>query len=65
MYIITATDYLGRWAKEQPVKDCSMKTTVKFIFEYVLYRFGCLRILMSDKSTHFLNKTIEEITEEF
>ena len=31
-YIITTIDYLTRWAKETPVKDCSGATTMEFIF---------------------------------
>jgi len=59
-HIITATDYLTRWAEAQPVRDYITETIVKFIFEYILSRFGCPKILMSDQSSHFLNKTIEE-----
>ena len=64
-YIITTTKYLTRWAEMQPVKDCTSATTTKFIFEYVLTRFGCPKILMSDCGTHFLNQTIITLTEEF
>ena len=39
--------------------------TTKFLFEYVLIRFGCPKILMSDKGTHFLNETISTMLEEF
>ena len=39
-YIITMTKYLTRWAKTQPVKDCNMETTAKFIFKFILSRFG-------------------------
>ena len=64
-YIITVTDYLTCWAEAQPVKNCSTATAVKFIFDNILSRFGCPRILMSDQGSHFLNKTIEALTEEF
>ena len=64
-YIITTINYLTRWDEAQPVNDYSAEIVVKFIFEYILSRFGCLKILMSDQGTHFMNKTIEALTEEF
>ena len=47
-YIITATEYLNKWDKEEPVIDCSVDTVAQFLFENMVTRFGCLRILMSD-----------------
>jgi len=64
-YSITAINYLTRWAEAEPMKDCNSATTVQFLFEHVITRFGCPRILMSDQGTHFLNKTIVAMTEEF
>eukprot|EP00253_Pinus_taeda_P023648 PITA_23648 len=64
-YIITVTKYLTRWVEAQPVKDCLGETTSKFLFEYVLTRFRFPKILMSDRGTHFLNETINVLTEEF
>jgi hypothetical protein len=48
-YIITAIEYLMRWAKARAVKDCSETTTARFIFDDIITRFGCPKILMSDK----------------
>jgi transposase InsO family protein len=64
-YIITTTKYLTRWVEARAVKDCSETTTVRFIFDDIITRFGCPKILMSDQSTHFINKTFEALTEEF
>ena len=63
-YVITVTEYLSRCMEAQPVKDCAGTTTTKVLFEYVLTRFGCLKVLMSDRGTHFLNETISALIEE-
>jgi hypothetical protein len=64
-YIITAMEYLSRWAEAREVKDYSATTAACFIFDYIVTRFGCPKILMSDQGTHFINKTVEALTEEF
>jgi transposase InsO family protein len=64
-YIITATEYLTRWVEAREVNDYSANTAMTFIFDDIITRFGCPKILMSDQGTHFINKTIEALTEEF
>jgi transposase InsO family protein len=64
-YIITVIEYLTIWEEATPVKYCNTETTIHFLFEKVITRFGCPRILMSDQGTHFINNTIKAITEEF
>lgn len=64
-YIITVTKYLTQWAKAQLVKDCTVAAMAKFLFENVLTRFGCPKILMGDLGMNFLNETINALMEEF
>ena len=63
-YIITTTEYFTRWAKAREVKDYSETIATRFIFDDIITRFGCPKILMSDQGTHFINKTVEALTEE-
>lgn len=47
------------------MKDYTGATTTKFLFEYVLTRFGYPKVLMSDRGMHFLNEMISALNEEF
>jgi hypothetical protein len=64
-YIIISTKYLTRWAEATPVKYCNKEIVAHFLFEQVITRFGCPRILMSDQGTHFIKSTIRSMTNEF
>jgi hypothetical protein len=59
------TEYLTRWEEVALVKECSVEIVAHFLFEQVITRFGCPRILMSDQGTHFIKSMIRDMTEEF
>jgi hypothetical protein len=64
-YIITVTEYLTIWEEVRAVKDYSVSIVAQFIFEDIITIFGFLKTLMSDQGTHFINKNIESLTQEF
>eukprot|EP00253_Pinus_taeda_P005927 PITA_05927 len=61
-HYIIAMEYLTRWVEAQPVKDCTRATTKKFLFEYVLTRFGCPKVLMSDRVLWAYRTTCKKLT---
>ena len=64
-YIITAVEYVTKWAEAEPVDTCSSEIAAKFIYENIITRFGCPLTLISDQGTHFINKTIKTLTDQF
>jgi transposase InsO family protein len=54
-----------RWEETTQVKDYSVEKETHLLFEQVITRFGCSRILMSYQETHFINNTIRAMNEEF
>ena len=44
--------------------DCTAATAAKFIFDNIVTRFGCPRILMNDHGSHVINQTMKALIKE-
>ena len=64
-YIVVATEYLTKWAEAKVVKINTSAHAANFMYENIISRFRCPKILVSDRGTHFLNSLIKEITDRF
>ena len=64
-YIITAVEYITKWAEAEPVDTCSSEIAAKFIYENIITIFICPLTLINDQGTHFINKTIKTLTDQF
>jgi len=42
-----------------------MDTVVMFLYEEIICRFGTLKILQSDRETHFINEVIQKLIKRF
>src|SRR5437660_12277836 len=64
-YILMTTDYLTKWPEAKAMKDAMATNVVKFIYEVIIYRHECSKIILSDRGTHFRNKLVEELCGKF
>ena len=55
MYILVAVDYVSKWVKAQATRANDHKVVVKFVKEYIFYRYGTSRALISDEDSHFFH----------
>src|SRR5215213_5578364 len=64
-YILVVTDYLTKWPEAKAMKEATAENVVKFIYEGIICRHGCPKIILSDRGTHFRNKLVEKLCEKF
>jgi len=64
-YIITAIDYLTKWPEAKAVPTKEATEVAKFIFEEIICRHGCPKIIQSDQGTEFTASIIAELTSKF
>jgi hypothetical protein len=55
----------NKMGRSSTSEGLQQKTITHFLFEQVITRFGCPRVLMSDQGTHFINNNINAMNEEF
>ena len=58
-YILTAVDYLSRWAEAKAVKQIGAKDVAKFVYEDICCKFGVPLELLSDQGPGFRADLIE------
>jgi hypothetical protein len=64
-YIIIITNYTIKWVEAKALRDNIVKNITKFIYENIITRLGCPTHFVSDQGSHFINKTIKVLLEEF
>ena len=58
-------EYVTKWAEAKPIDTCSSEVAAKFIYKNIITRFRCPLTLISDQGTHFINKTVKKLTDQF
>ena len=60
-YIVVATEYLTKWPEAKALKDTKATTIAKFIYEEIICRHGCPKVLLSDQGTPFCNELVDSL----
>jgi hypothetical protein len=50
------------YIKAKALKTNTVVVTAKFLYEYILTRFGCPLTIVTDQGIHFINDTIKDLT---
>ncbi|MCO5549036.1 hypothetical protein L7F22_002502 [Adiantum nelumboides] len=62
-YILTAVDYLSRWAKAMAVRQITAKDVAKFVYKEICYKFGVPLELLSDQGPGFQAELLDFMCE--
>ena len=60
-HIIVAVDYFTKWVEAMPIIKTNGETTVHFMFNQIITRFGISKELVTNHGRHFQNKMMEEL----
>ncbi len=64
-YIVIAMNYFTKWLIVKVIKEVTVKTIGKFIYEKIICEHGCLQVLQNDQRTHFVNRLIQDLSKKF
>jgi hypothetical protein len=58
-------DCATKWVEAKTFRTHTTTITTKFLYEYILAKFGCPLTIMMDQGTHFINDVIKYLTNHF
>jgi hypothetical protein len=64
-YILVVTDYLTKWPEAEAMKEATAENVIRFIYERIICRHRCPKIILSDRGTHFRNKIVDGLCQKF
>ncbi len=64
-YILLAVDYVSKWVEAKATRTDDSKVVSSFLKENIFSRFGIPKALVSDRGTHFLNRTISALLKKY
>ncbi|XP_038978496.1 uncharacterized protein LOC120108837 [Phoenix dactylifera] len=65
VYILLAVDYVSKWVEAKATRTDDSKVVTNFIKSNIFSRFGIPSTLISDRGTHFCNRTVEALLRKY
>ncbi len=62
---MVTTNYVTKWVKAKALGTNIVVFIARFLYEYILTRFGCPLTIVIDQGVYFINDTIKHMTEQF
>jgi len=64
-YVFVVVDYVSKWVEALVTSTNDHNIVVKFVKEYIFYRYGTLRALVSDGGSHFYHRSFEALLRKY
>jgi hypothetical protein len=61
--ILTTSYYATNWVKAKALKTNIVIITIRFLYEYILTKFGCLLTIITNQGVYFINDIIKHLIE--
>jgi len=59
LYILLIIDYVSKWIEAKAIRTNEAKVVLNFVMTHIFDRFGIPKSIISDRGTHFCNRSIE------
>jgi hypothetical protein len=64
-YVLVITDYLTRWPEAFALKDTKAETIANVLVDEIICRYGCPRVILSDRGRNLMAELIKNLCKIF
>jgi len=65
LYILLAVDYVSKWIEAKATRTNDAKVVLDFVRTHIFDRFGIPKAIISDRGTHFCNRSMEALLRKY
>ena len=63
-FLVVGIDYFTKWVEAEPLAKITQQNVKNFVWKNIIYRFGVLRVLVSDNGRQFDNAPFRDFCEQ-